>query len=241
MECTPKQSSYLGAASECLLARDGAGWDTRPYGPLPEGADVGGSGVKIFEVDEPPTQEAKVRALKAAGVEYSHVTLAPTDFNQQTWLESLTEHGFDPDLPTFILWEGVTMYLDDAAVDKTLAEVAGFAPGSRITFDFFSRELVFGRKPYAVIGNYMKYALKSFYGESMHFGISTAAPARQQALDFFEGRGLEVRELRGVRRGVRARDAVRRVDCGRRCGRGQPRGSRLWQWRLHRAAWIGCG
>ncbi len=84
------------------------------------------------------------------------------------------------------------MYVDEAAVDKTLAEVAGFAPGSRIALDFFSREFVFGRKPYAVIGNYMKYALKSFYGESMHFGISTAAPARQQALDFFEGRSLEV-------------------------------------------------
>ncbi len=178
----------------------GAGWDTRAYGPLPDGADPSGSGVKIFEVDEPPTQEAKVRALKAAGVEHSHVNFAPTDFNQQTWLESLTEHGFDPDLPTFILWEGVTMYLDDAAVDKTLAAVAGFAPGSRIAFDFFSRELVFGRKPYTVIGNYMKYALKSFYGESMHFGISTVAPARQRALDFFEGRGLEVESFESLGR-----------------------------------------
>ena len=190
----------------------GAGWDTRSYGPLPEGADVGGSGVKIFEVDEPPTQEAKVRALKAAGVEYSHVTLAPTDFNQQSWLESLTEHGFDQDLPTFVLWEGVTMYLDDAAVDKTLAEVAGLARGSRIAFDFFSRELVFGRKPYMVMGKYMKYALKSFYGESMHFGISTAAPARQQVLDFFEGRGLEVESFESL---------------GRESGRGTPIGGSI--------------
>ena len=178
----------------------GAGWDTRAYGPLPDGADPSRSGVKIFEVDVPPTQEAKVRALKAAGVEHSHVNFAPTDFNQQTWLESLTEHGFDPDLPTFILWEGVTMYLDDAAVSKTLAEVAGFAPGSRIAFDFFSRELVFGRKPYAVMGAYMRYALKSFYGENMRFGISTAAPARQQALVFFEGRSLEVESFESLGR-----------------------------------------
>ncbi len=178
----------------------GAGWDTRAYGRLPEGADLAGAGVKVLEVDEPPTQQVKVQALRAAGVEHSHVTFAPTDFNQQTWLESLTEHGFDPDLPTFILWEGVTMYLDDAAASKTLAAVAGFAPGSRIAFDFFSRELVFGRKPYAVIGTYMKYALKSFYGESMRFGISTAAPARQQALDFFEGRGLEVESFESLGR-----------------------------------------
>ena len=199
----------------------GAGWDTRAYGSSfeGEGADAAGqalaererdtslaagadppnlaaraseAGLRIFEVDEPPTQQVKVEVLRAAGVERSHATFAPTDFNQQSWLESLVEHGFDPEVPAFILWEGVTMYLDDAAISKTLAEVAGLAPGSRIAFDFLSRELVLGRKPYAVMGTYMRYALKSFYGESMHFGISTAAPARQQVLDFFEGRGLDV-------------------------------------------------
>ena len=46
----------------------------------------------------------------------------------------------------------------------------------------------------------MKYALKSFYGESMHFGISTAAPARRQVLDFFEGRGLEVENFESLGR-----------------------------------------
>ena len=194
----------------------GAGWDTRAYGSSSAGAGEGApadpsalaasagvdppalaagaseAGLRIFEVDEPPTQQVKVAALRAAGVERSHATFAPTDFNQQSWLESLVEHGFDPEVPAFILWEGVTMYLDDAAVSKTLAEVAGLAPGSRIAFDFLSRELVLGRKPHAVMGTYLRYALKSFYGESMHFGVSTAAPARQQVLDFFKGRGLEV-------------------------------------------------
>lgn len=176
----------------------GAGWDTRAYGQL--AARAGEGGLKVYEVDEPPTQRVKVQALRAAGVERSYVTFAPTDFHQQSWLESLTEHGFDPDVPAFILWEGVTMYLDDAAVSKTLTEVAGLASGSRIAFDFLSRELVLGRKPYAVMGTYMRYALKSFYGESMHFGISTAAPARRQALDFFEGRGLEVESFESLGR-----------------------------------------
>ncbi len=187
----------------------GAGWDTRSYCPLPDGADPSGGGVKIFEVDEPPTQEAKVRALRDAGVDCDHVTFAPTDFNQQSWLESLTAHGFDKDVPTFILWEGVTMYLDDAAVSKTLAEVAGLAPGSRIAFDFLGRELVFAESPHVLLGNQMKYALKSYYGESMHFGISTAAPARQQVLDFFEGRGLDVENFEPL---------------GRESGRGTPIG-----------------
>ena len=178
----------------------GAGWDTRSYGPLPDGADLralvgrdGGQASRCFEVDEPPTQEAKVEALRTAGVDSSHVVFAPTDFNQQSWLESLTQHGFDPDSPAFILWEGVTMYLDDAAIDKTLREVAGLAPGSRIAFDFLSRELVLCRRPFVVLGNYAKYAMKAFYGESWLFGISTAAPAHERAREFIEARGLEFR------------------------------------------------
>ena len=180
----------------------GAGWDTRFYGPLPGGADLrqsagrdSGEASRCFEIDEPPTQAAKVEALRAGGVDCGHVVFAPTDFNQQSWLASLRAHGFHPDLPTFILWEGVTMYLDDAAVDKTLGEVAGLAPGSRIAFDFLSRELVFAGEPFVVMGNYTKYAMKAFYGESWLFGISTAAPARKRAGEFIEARGLECRSF----------------------------------------------
>ena len=183
----------------------GAGWDTRSYGPLPGGADLrasagrdSGEALRCFEVDVPPTQEAKVEALRAGGVDCGHVIFAPTDFNQQSWLESLTEHGFDPDLPTFILWEGVTMYLDDAALDKTLSAVAGLAPGSRLAFDFFSREFVFAQKPYVLMGSYAKYALKAFYGEHMHFGISTAAPARERAREFIDASGLQLQSFEAL-------------------------------------------
>ena len=199
-------SAIAAAAATDSLIRQfvvlGAGWDTRSYGPLPGGADLralagrdSGETLRFFEVDESPTQEAKVEALRAGGIDCDHVVFAPTNFNQQSWLESLTEHGFDPDSPTFILWEGVTMYLDDAAVDKTLGEVAGLAPGSRIAFDYLSRELVLGRKPFVVLGNYTKYAMKAFYGESWLFGISTTAPARERARAFIEARGLELRSF----------------------------------------------
>ena len=55
--------------------------------PRAGSSSEGEAGLRIFEVDEPPTQQVKVEALRAAGVERSHATFAPTDFNQQSWLE----------------------------------------------------------------------------------------------------------------------------------------------------------
>ena len=172
---------------------------------MADGADLrapvgrgSGAASRCFEVDEPPTQEAKVEALRAAGIDCGHVVFAPTDFNQRSWLESLQEHGFDPDSPAFVLWEGVTMYLDDDAVDRTLNAIAGLAPGSRIAFDSLSRELVLGRRPFVVLGNYAKYAMKAIYGESWLFGISTAAPARERAREFIEARGLELQRFEAL-------------------------------------------
>jgi hypothetical protein len=116
----------------------GAGWDTRAYGWLAE------ANVRIFEVDTPPTQRAKKAALERAGIDAAQVTFVETDFGQRSWLDALQEHGFDPALPSYVLWEGVTMYLDEDAVRSTLASLEKLAPGSRIAFDYLSYELVDG-------------------------------------------------------------------------------------------------
>ena len=92
----------------------GAGWDTRAYG------SVKYEDVRFFEVDMPPTQAAKLAALQEADVDADHVTFVETDLNQRSWFDALQEHGFDPALPTFILWEGVTMYLYEHTVRRTL-------------------------------------------------------------------------------------------------------------------------
>jgi len=74
--------------------------------------------VRLFEVDTLATQQVKREALSKAGLASDHVTFVETDFNQKSWLEALEEQGFDPSLPSFILWEGVTMYLTAGAVDE---------------------------------------------------------------------------------------------------------------------------
>jgi methyltransferase (TIGR00027 family) len=165
----------------------GAGWDSRAYGPLMD------TGARLFEVDMPLTQQAKQEALAKAGVASEHVTFVETDFNQMSWFDTLKDKGFDPSLPTFILWEAVTMYLDDEAVGTTLDKVAGLAPGSQLAFDYLSREMVRVELPFELLGKYMQLGMK-FYGESLLFGISTRAPARDRVLKLIKTHGLNLAE-----------------------------------------------
>ena len=157
----------------------GAGWDTRAYGALRD------CPVRVFEVDTPATQRAKTRALECAGVDARHVTFVETDFGQTSWLDALIVRGFDPALPTFVLWEGVTYYLDEKTVQSTLRKVSSLAVGSQIAFDTFSLEFFQG-----FLGQYAKFMIKAFYGESLQFFLSTAAPAQKQASNFVTAQGL---------------------------------------------------
>lgn len=109
----------------------GSGYDTRCY-DLPEGLDI-----KCFEVDMAPTLNAKKCALELAGIAHDHVTFVETDFNQETWMEALLGSGFNPNQTTYILWEGVTMYLVEEAVRDTLNLIATLPAGSAVGMDFF--------------------------------------------------------------------------------------------------------
>lgn len=145
----------------------GAGFDTRCYN-LPEGADI-----KCFEVDMPPTLNAKKRALQLAEVAHDHVTFVETDFNQEIWLEALLDSGFNPNLTTYVLWEGVTMYLVEEAVRDTLNLIASLPTGSVVGADFFSQDLIQGNPPFEKISKAMLRGIKYQYSENLQFGIPT--------------------------------------------------------------------
>ena len=144
----------------------GSGFDTRCY-DLPEGADI-----KCFEVDMAPTLNAKKRALGLAGIAHNHVTFVETDFNQETWMEALSDSGFNPNLTTYILWEGVTMYLVEEAVRDTLNLIATLPSGSAVGMDFFSRDLIEGNPPYEKLSKAMHRTI-NLYSENLQFGIAT--------------------------------------------------------------------
>lgn len=162
----------------------GAGWDTRAYQELKS------ANVRTFEVDTPETQQAKIAALQKAGIESGHVTFVETDFNQVSWVDALQQHGFDPALPTFVLWEGVTMYLPEESVRSTLAAVANLAPGSLIAFDYFAREFVAGEGGFKFLAPYVKLSIGLTYGEHFIFGVPLRYGGSDTAADFLKSTGL---------------------------------------------------
>jgi len=118
-----------GVAQYVML---GAGLDSFAYRRR-DLADV----VRVFEVDHPATQQWKRARLRALHIALpSNLTFVPLDFEQHTLAEGVQAGGLRPEIPTFVSWLGVTMYLTDAAVFETLRYVASLAPGSEIVFQY---------------------------------------------------------------------------------------------------------
>jgi O-methyltransferase involved in polyketide biosynthesis len=58
------------------------------------------------------------------------------DLGRESLAEGLGRAGFDAGQPALVSWLGVTMYLDESAVEATVAVLGGFAPGSEVVVDY---------------------------------------------------------------------------------------------------------
>jgi methyltransferase (TIGR00027 family) len=115
----------------------GAGLDTRPY------RLAGMDRVQVFEVDLPSVQEAKKKRLhKHFGRLPGNVTFVPIDFDKESLEAAFTGTPFDPSNPSMFVWEGVTQYLSEEAVRRTLAFVGTSAPGSILVFTYVLQSII---------------------------------------------------------------------------------------------------
>lgn len=123
------QAVQRGVAQFVLL---GAGLDTFALRQPPWAHSL-----RIIEIDHPATQAHKRRLIDEAGLAVPGNTLfADVDFERESLAQGLARHGITPQLPTFFSWLGVTMYLQEAAIDAVLRTCAGFAPGSEMVLTF---------------------------------------------------------------------------------------------------------
>jgi len=118
----------------------GAGFDTRPY-RLP-----GVERVKVLELDLPAVQAEKRKKLLShfAGLP-KNVTFLPIDFANQSVEAVLAGTSFDPSNPAVFVWEGVSQYLSEESVRRTLAFVGKSALGSVLVFTYVLKSIIEGR------------------------------------------------------------------------------------------------
>jgi len=95
--------------------------------------------VRVFELDQPATQEWKKDRIRARlGEVPSHLTLIPIDFELEAINDVVRGQQYDRDSRAFVSWLGTIYYLTRGAIEATLASLAAAcAPGSRVVFDYF--------------------------------------------------------------------------------------------------------
>lgn len=165
----------------------GAGFDSRAYR-----FDALRGRVQCFEVDHPATQKAKLAAVRRIfGGNPENVTYVPVDFTEQRLDQRLLESGYDPTQKTVFIWQGVTHYLDLAAVDDTLAMIAHQSgAGSSVIFDYMDNSLLENAAGHGEVKGMRRY--RAMTGEPLRFGLPI-----DQMEAFLQARGFE--QVRNIR------------------------------------------
>lgn len=119
----------------------GAGYDSRAF-RFPALKER----VKVFEVDHPDSQRIKKEKVKKIfGSLPGHVIYVPVDFENAKLDEALFACGYDKNVRTLFICEGVTVYITREAVEETLAFVANNSgEGSSIIFDYIYKSAIDG-------------------------------------------------------------------------------------------------
>jgi len=115
----------------------GAGLDTFAF----RRPDLGDR-LRVIEVDHPATQAFKQERLASRGlVPPAHLHFAAADLERESVSTALSRAQYDPKVPTFFAWPGVTMYLTREAIFETLRSIVSVAAsGSELIFDYFDRD-----------------------------------------------------------------------------------------------------
>jgi methyltransferase (TIGR00027 family) len=133
------RSRFTEDAAEAVLDKGvkqivilGAGYDTYAYRCKAK------LDTRIFEVDQPATQLRKLERVARAGIKIpDNLAFLSVDFEHEALADQLTEAGFDPALPSFFIWLGVTYYLIGESVGATLRYI-GSLRGAEIVFDYIN-------------------------------------------------------------------------------------------------------
>jgi methyltransferase (TIGR00027 family) len=129
----------------------GAGLDTRAYLLTRQVR------IPVFEVDLPINIARKAETVRRVlGGPPLSVRLVALDLERDDLLTSLAEHGYHTEYRAFFICEGVTQYLSEDTVRRTLEGLRASAPGSRLVFTYVRRDFIDGTNLYGARTLYRK-------------------------------------------------------------------------------------
>lgn len=167
----------------------GAGFDTRALRFQEEARQT-----KIFEMDAPPTLEAKLgQYQKRHLVIPLNVVFVPIDFDRESLALKLDQAGLKRDERSLFILEGVLEYIQPQSVDqmfRTIRELAG--AGSEVLFNYVYASVIRHEDRYYGEEGAMETLAKA--GESWQFGIE-----KGEIGQFLSTYGFELKDHRDAR------------------------------------------
>jgi methyltransferase (TIGR00027 family) len=176
----------------------GSGYDSRAY----RFAKSNKSTI-IYELDAMPTQNRKIKCLKAAHISIPReVKYVPINFMNESLGNVLKKAGYKSQEKTLFLWEGVSYYLDLDSVKRTLEYIAQCSnKESVIAYDYsISIPEEDGNKYYGV-NEFMKSMKEHHANEELIFTIrhgeieSFLMDRGLRMIEHLDNKGIELKYL----------------------------------------------
>lgn len=97
--------------------------------------------LKYYEVDDGATLAMKQARMKGHGIE-ANITFIAGNYVTDGLMPLLKQNGLDPMLPTYIIWEGNTMYLTAEDGMSVMGHLKGGLRTFCLSFDYFTRSII---------------------------------------------------------------------------------------------------
>lgn len=127
----------------------GAGMDSRAY------RMAGLEDLAVFEVDQKTTFDVKEPLLENEAVAVRSRVVVPTDFTERgAWARALVDMGYDAQVPTVWLLEGLLMYLSIGDTKHLMSEIGRLSPPGSVAFHdavtatYVNERIVVGGAPF---------------------------------------------------------------------------------------------
>jgi len=126
-----EQQLSLGCRQVVLL---GAGFDTRAV--RKSAADV-----TYFEIDDAATLSLKEDSYKENGIK-ADIRFIAGNYVTDGLIALLSRSGFNPELPTYVIWEGNTMYLPMESTIAIIGHLRDNLRNFQLSFDYLAKAVV---------------------------------------------------------------------------------------------------